>query len=598
MNTQTTPTGQGPISRILAPIRTRLLIAATLAGIGTIFTMIPLAGMAHIAQILATASDQAWELSASSKRDIAWVVTASIVSVFIGMGSMFLGELIAHLADNRLTHHLRQAVLSRLAQAPLGWFTGQTSGQVKQAMQDDIATLHSLTAHFYTAVGRALGALSISVIYLLAMDWRIAVITLLPLPGFFLFLHRLMQSSKANMGEFVIRLEHMNSAINEFISGIPDVKAFGTTGQAYRGYQDAVNSFADAFDRFTRPLVASMAHVHAMVTPVTILGLTLLCGTISVVNGWTTPVDLVPFILVAPGICAPLLLLHTLLHDLGSATGAAQRVMALLETPILQAPLSDQQPLPANNEIRFDNVSYAYDNGHRGLSNLDVTFAAGSVTAIVGPSGAGKSTLARLLLRFFDPTQGRITLGGVDLRQLSTATLYQYIGFVLQDVRLIHASIRDNIALGRPSASQQEIEDAARAANIHERILALPGGYDAVVDDATQLSGGEQQRVSIARAILLDPPLLVLDEATAAVDASSELVIQEALARLTRGRTLIVISHRLDTIRYADQILVLDDGMIVEQGNHDHLLTQHGLYARLWALSNATSTLESEVSTC
>ncbi|MDN6321431.1 MAG: ATP-binding cassette domain-containing protein, partial [Halomonas sp.] len=173
-----------------------------------------------------------------------------------------------------------------------------------------------------------------------------------------------------------------------------------------------------------------------------------------------------------------------------------------------------------------------------------------------------------------------------------------HIGFVLQDVRLIHASIRDNIALGRPSASQQEIEDAARAANIHERIVALPDGYDTVVDDATQLSGGEQQRVSIARAILLDPPLLVLDEATAAVDASSELVIQEALARLTRGRTLIVISHRLDTTRYADLILVLDDGMIVEQGNHDHLLTQHGLYARLWALSNATSTLESEVPTC
>lgn len=592
------PQGKSPISQVLAPIRTRLIAAAMLAGIGMILTMVPLAGMAHIAKILVSDPGTTWELSTTSMREIGWVVAASVVSLFVGMGCMFLGELVAHLADNQLTYQLRLAVMRRLSQAPLGWFTSRASGDVKQAMQDDIATLHSLTAHFYTAVGRVLGALLISVLYLVALDWKIALVTLLPLPGFFLFLRRLMQASKTNMGEFIAQLERMNNAINEFVCGIPVVKAFGTTGKAYRGYQAAVDSFAQAFEQFTRPLVASMAHVHAMVTTATILGLTLTFGIFSVAVGWSAPVDLVPFILVAPGICAPLLLLHTLLHDLGSAVGAAQRVMALLETPVLSSIPADERQLPNDHEVRFENVSYVYDNAQNGLSNLNFTLPPGSVTAVVGPSGAGKSTLARLMLRFFDPTQGRITLGGVDLRHMEMSTLYQRIGFVLQDVRLIHASIGDNIALGRPSASQQEIEDAARAANIHERIAALPHGYRSMVGEDIQLSGGEQQRISIARAMLLDPPLLVLDEATAAVDASNELAIQQALSRLTQGRTLVIISHHLNSIMHADHILVLDGGKVAEQGDHDQLLARKGLYARLWALEEMTNSLQSKVAAC
>jgi ATP-binding cassette subfamily B protein IrtA len=208
----------------------------------------------------------------------------------------------------------------------------------------------------------------------------------------------------------------------------------------------------------------------------------------------------------------------------------------------------------------------------------------GTVTAIVGASGSGKSTLARLLLRFFDPSEGRITLGGVDLRHIATPELYRRIGFVLQEVRLIHASVRENIALGRPSASLHEIEEAARLANIHERILALPRGYDSVIGEDAQLSGGELQRVSIARAVLLDPSVLVLDEATAAADAENEVAIQDALSRFARGRTLLVIAHRLDTIMHADHIIVVENGVIVEQGSHAGLLADKGRYAQLWAL--------------
>ncbi|WP_231114242.1 ATP-binding cassette domain-containing protein, partial [Pseudomonas putida] len=211
---------------------------------------------------------------------------------------------------------------------------------------------------------------------------------------------------------------------------------------------------------------------------------------------------------------------------------------------------------------------------------------------------AGKSTLARLLLRFFDPDAGRITLGGVDLRQIESRELYRRIGFVLQEVRLIHASVADNIALGKPAATREQVEAAARLANIHTRILQLPRGYDSVVGEDAQLSGGEQQRLSIARAVLLDPPVLVLDEATAAADAESEAAIQDALSRFARGRTLLVIAHRLDTVMHADQILVLDQGALCEQGRHSELLTRQGLYARLWAQGGYQDTVKKALPAC
>lgn len=569
----------GPISQILSSIRSRLIVAAVLAALGSMLTLVPLAGIAHIAT-LALGNTPSGELQG----DIGWTVLFSIVSMFAGLALISAGELLAHLADNQLTRGLRLSAAQRLAKVPLGWFTGQASGEVKQAMQDDIATLHSLTAHFYTSVGRALGAIAISVLYLFFMDWRMAIVALLPFPGFFLFLRHAMKASSANMQGFVEKLGRLNSATVEFVSGIPVVKAFGSSGQAHGGYSKAVDGFADAFLNFARPLVARMAHAHAVIAPVTVLGVVLIFGALFSYLDWMAPVDILPFALVAPGICAPLLLLHTLLHDLGGATGAAQRVQALMKTPVLEALTADQQQVPANQEVRVENVSYAYGEGHQALSNISFTLEPGTVTAIVGSSGSGKSTIARLLLRFFDPSEGRITLGGADLRQIESTELYRRIGFVLQEVRLINASVRENITLGRPSASQQEIEDAARAANIHDRILSLPHGYDSVVGEDAQLSGGERQRVSIARAVLLDPPILVLDEATAAADASNEVAIQDALSRFAQGRTLLVIAHRLDTIMHADRILVLENGAIVEQGNHASLLAEQGRYARLWTL--------------
>lgn len=592
MSVKDTPIGS--VSQVLRPIRGRLILAAVLAALGTMLTLVPLAGIAHIAR-LAMGDAASW---VQLQGPIWQVVGVSLACLFLGMTLISLGEMVAHLADNHITGHLRQAITRRLARVPLGWFTRRASGEVKQAMQDDIGTLHSLTAHFFTTLGRTLGAVTIAILYLFAMDWRMAIVSLLPFPLFFLFFTRATKASGANMQAFGAGMMRINNAVIEFVNGIPVVKAFGAEGKAHGSYRSAVDAFAAAFTDFTRPLVSAMANAHAMITPVAVLGVVLASGTLGVSQGWLAPVDILPFALVAPGICAPLLLLSYITHDLNNATAAAQRVQTLLQTPVLETLPGASAPLPANAEIRVEHLSYHYNDDAPVLQDLNFTLKPGTVTAIVGASGSGKSTLARLLLRFFDPTEGRITLGGVDLRHIESTQLYRRIGFVLQEVRLIHASLRDNIALGRPSASQQEIEAAARIANIHERILDLPRGYDSVIGEDAQLSGGELQRVSIARAVLLDPPVLVLDEATAAADAENEVKLQQALSRFAQGRTLMVIAHRLDTVMHADQIILIDNGTLCEQGTHAELLARKGRYARLWALGGYEQAREQAVSSC
>lgn len=593
---EATPTPSGTVAQVLRPIRKRLIVAGTLAAVGSMLTLVPLAGIAHVAQLVL--APQAADNWAQVQANVWQVAGLSLLSLLLGMLLVSLGESLAHLADNHITRHLRRAITRRLARVPLGWFSSRASGEVKQVMQDDVATLHSLTAHFYTTVGRCFGAVAISTLYLFAMDWRMALVSLLPFPLFLLFFRRATKASGKNLQAFGAGMARINNAVVEFINGTPVVKAFGIEGKAHGSYREAVDAFATAFTDFTRPLVSGIANAHAMLTPVAVLGVVLGFGTLFCALGWIAPAGLLPFALVAPGLCAPLLLLSYVMHDLQHATGAAQRLHALLQTPVLETLPGGPARLAADAPIHVEHLVYGYDGQAPVLDDISFTLEPGTVTAIVGASGAGKSTLARLLLRFFDPCAGRICIGNTDLRQIDSRQLYRHIGFVLQDVRLVHASLRDNIALGRPSASQQEIEHAARLANIHSRILALPRGYDSVIGEDAQLSGGELQRVSIARAVLLDPPVLVLDEATAAADAENEVQIQQALSRFAKGRTVLVIAHRLDTVMHADRIIVLDNGHIREQGSHHQLLARNDHYARLWALGGYQQAMQEAQAPC
>jgi ATP-binding cassette subfamily B protein len=395
-----------------------------------------------------------------------------------------------------------------------------------------------------------------------------------------------MADSSTAMGE-------INGTAVEFVQGISVVKTFGQTGRAYRRFLDATQRFMELMGGVIGGSLRSAALAEVVLAPLAALVVIAAAGAALTGAGLISPVEVIPFALLGLGVTSPLMTLFFSATATTQAAEASERVLALLATETL--PESDAPRVPKDETIALDDVRFSYDGQHAALDGVDLRLEPGTTTALVGRSGSGKTTIAKLIPRFWDPDGGRITLGGVDLRDIASSELYRHVSFVFQDVQLLSTSVMENIRLSRPDATTTEVEDAARAAQIHDRILELPRGYDSVVGEDALFSGGEAQRVSIARALLADTPVLVLDEATAFADPESEALIQDALSALAAGRTLLVIAHRLSTIQGADQIAVVDRGRIVERGTHESLLTQGGTYAQLWTKHERSMSWHPEV---
>lgn len=563
---------------LLRSVRGWLVLAIVLQIASSALVLTPLIGLVELARTLMGDSPQ--------RHGEAWqIVIVSALGLGGGLALRGLVELITHLADNALGLRLRRQLAARIAQTPLGWFSDRTAGQIKQGLQDDIVALHHLVAHSYVDLANAVATPIVVYVYLFQIDWRMTLVTLIPLPVFVLLYRRIIiATDSAKVAEYGAALGRVNESVVEFAQGIATVKTYGQQGRAHHAYRRAVDDFRTFFLSWAQPLIRPETLASLAIAPISLVFLVLTVGTLFVDWGWITGLDVLPFALVGLGLSVPITKLASGVQSLQMARGAFARLAALMAIPQERDPEPGLRP--EGGEVCFDQVSFSFDGLHPVLRDVSLSLRPGTMTALVGRSGSGKSTLAKLLLRFHRPDSGRITVGGVDLTRINTSHLYRQIGFVFQDVRLLRMSVHDNIALGRPDASQDEVEAAAMAAGIHERIQQLPRGYQSIYGEDAYFSGGEAQRVSIARLLLLDPVVLVLDEATAHADGESERGIQNALSALVAAgdqpKTVLVIAHDLKSVMNADSIVVLSDGGIVESGTHLALLAKGGSYASLW----------------
>lgn len=565
---------------ILAPVSGMLTIASLLVAIASVCTVVPFL-------LIVQACRELLETPVDTDR-VWWLFGAAVAVLVVRALLQAVALTWSHALDAGYQLTLRRLLADKLTRVPLGWFGERSSGEVKTYLRDDVEALHYLVAHARLEFVGALVVPLVTLGYLFTVDWRLTLVLLIPLIAYFVLFGRIMDRDGRDRLAVYTRWERRTAeATIEFVDGIQVVRAFGQAGKAHTEFQTAVDGQVAAAQRLKMPIIRVQSASDIVVMPVFVMLIVLVGGLAFVGLDWVEPLDLLPFLLVGLGIGSSLLGLGYGSQALRAGGAAALRLHELQQTPELAVVESATPATGQGGVVRFDGVEFAYRTGHDVLRGIDLELTPGTITALVGPSGSGKSTLAKLLPRFYDVGAGRITIDGRDIREFTSEELYRTVGFVFQDVRLIRGSIRENLLIARRDADDAALERACRAAQIHDRIMALPRGYDSEIGADAVLSGGEAQRLSIARALLADTPVLVLDEATAFADPESEAAVQDALAALVAGRTVLVIAHRLHTITEVDRILVLENGTLVEEGTHADLRAAGGLYQRLWEINEA-----------
>ena len=529
-----------------------------------------------VRDVLAAAPDFA---QAENIAGYGWfAVLFAVISIVLYIAALMC----SHLSAFRVASNIRKELMRHIASLPLGVTEKYGSGSLRRIVNTSSTATENYLAHRLPDKAGAIATPIGLLILLLAFDWRLGLLSLVPVAlGFLIMMKMTGAGMEQKMREYQNSLSDMSNEAVEYVRGIPVVKTFGQTIFSFKRFKAAIDNYEKWVIAYTKALRLPMMFYTTAINGVFAF---LIAGGILLSRGGVTGellLNLIFYIVITPVIGTTLTKIMFMSEDAMIVSDAISRIdQVLAEKPLPESPVNQE---PKDNGVQLEHVSYSYDGKKNALNDVSLTIQPGQTIALVGPSGGGKTTLANLITRFFDSQKGRVLIGNTDIRHIPKETLMNKVSFVFQNSRLLKTSILENVRMGNPAAARSQIMDALEAAQCMDIIEKLPNGVDTVVGgDGVYLSGGEQQRIAIARAILKNAPILILDEATAFADPDNEVRVQQALSALSKGKTVIMIAHRLSSITGADCIYVLQDGEIIERGAHSGLTAQNGVFARMW----------------
>lgn len=563
--------------------RKHLYASAGLACIGELFGMAPFIAVSLLVTELFNKT--------SSVRSVLILFLTALAGQAGKLFFTYRSTLTSHKATYKILKNIRSRIADKMLRVPMGVMLDTPTGNFKNLMVDTVSKLEDSMAHFMPEITSNIVAPLCCIVLVFILDWRMGLASLITIPLGLLGYIGMMRDYVNKSTTYMRSQNAMNSTLVEYVNGIEVIKAFNQGSSSYGKFTDAINFFHDSTLAWWKQSWLWSAVIQA-VMPTTLLG-TLPIGAMLYMKGTLPLSDFITCIILPIGFIAPLMRIGKYSEQFNMVKACLDQIWNFTEKPDLIRP--DKEVSLDDTAYRFENVSFAY-NETDVLKDISFEIYPGTVTAIVGPSGSGKSTIAKLMAGFWDVTKGNIVFGGKNIKDIPVSQLMSKVSYVAQDNFLFDESIRENIRMGKPDATDEEIVNAAKAACCHEFIEKLENGYDTNAGEAGEkLSGGERQRITIARAILKNTDVIILDEATAHADPENEYLIQSAISRLVKGKTLIVVAHRLATIKNADQILVMENGRIIGSGKQEELISECPLYQRLWNdYMSAADTAEGE----
>ena len=563
--------GKVCLMTFIRPHRSGFALSVVLAIISVASGLVPYFAVAEIVNLLISGEI---DFSVYLQWGLIGLIAYFARSVFHGLSTRC-----SHEATFRVLSEMRRTIAEKLTRVPMGYLTATPSGRLKTTMVERIEQMEVPLAHIIPEMTANLLVPVALVVYLFVLDWRMALASLATIPLGMLCYMAQMKEYPKKYAAVMQANKHMNATTVEYVGGIEVIKAFNQSAASYEKFTDAVRQNTRLMLDWMKSTQGYSALMMTLWPAVLIAVLPV--GCLLYQNGSLSASDFITIAILSLGIIGPLVAAIFLTDDFSKIATITGEIAAVLEEPELDRPKAQKKL--EGHDIFLRDVHFAYKDVQV-LNGVSLDIKAGMRTALVGPSGSGKSTIAKLIASYWDVSSGRITIGGIDVKTLPPEQVMDLIGYVSQDNFLFNVSVRENIRMGRPEATDEDVEAVAKAAGCHDFIMSLTHGYDTIVGGAGgHLSGGERQRVAIARAMMKNAPIVILDEATSYTDPENEAILQESIGRLTRGKTLIVIAHRLSTITEADQIAVVDDGRIVAVGKHAELLQRCPLYAQMWA---------------